>query len=124
MSQTGTRIRRGDTVRVITGKDKGKEGKVLRAIGPIDNPKKPRPARLVVEGINQVTKHQRHQPQQNVSPSAAQQESGRIQLDAPIYASKVMLVCPNCGKPTRIGVSLADDGERYRSCKECEKRID
>jgi large subunit ribosomal protein L24 len=124
MSQTGTRIRHGDTVRVITGKDVGKEGKVLRAIAPVTNPKKPRPSRLVVEGINEMIKHQRPRPQQNVSPSAKQQESGRITLNAPIYASKVMLVCPNCAKPTRIGVSVTESGERYRTCKHCEKRID
>jgi large subunit ribosomal protein L24 len=108
----------------MTGKDVGKEGKVVRAIAPVVNPKKPRPARLVVEGINVVIKHQRPKPQQNVSPAARQQQTGRIELDAPIYASKVMLVCPNCGKPTRVAVQSTEAGERYRSCKKCEKRID
>ena len=124
MSQTGSRIKRGDTVRVIAGRDKGKEGKVLTSIAPVENPKKPRPARLVVDGINTVTKHQRPRPQQNVSPSAKQQESGRIEMNAPIYASKVMLVCPNCGKATRIGISQTGEGERYRACKQCGKQID
>jgi large subunit ribosomal protein L24 len=123
MSQSGTRIQRGDTVRVMAGKDLGKEGKVIRAIAPDPNPKKPRPARLVVEGINTVIKHQRPKPQQNVT-AATRLQSGRIEVDAPIYASKVMLVCPNCGKTTRIGVNAIESGERYRSCKQCEKRID
>jgi large subunit ribosomal protein L24 len=124
MSLTGTRIRKGDTVRVLLGKDKGKEGKVLRAIAPVENPKKKRPARLVVEGINTVIKHQRARPQQNPTASAPRPESGRIEIDAPIYASKVQLVCPNCAKLTRIGTSTTAEGERYRSCKHCDKRID
>jgi len=124
MPQSGTRIQRGDTVRVITGKDLGKEGKVVRSIAPVADPKKPRPARIVVEGINTVIKHQRPKPQQNVSAAARQQQSGRVEIDAPIYASKVMLVCPNCGKPTRIAVSATEAGERYRACKRCDKRID
>ena len=124
MSQTGTRIRKGDTVRVVTGKDKGKEGKVLGAIAPDPNPKKPRPSRLLVEGINIIVKHQRPKPQQNVSPSARQQESGRVEREAPIYSSKVMLVCPHCGKSTRIAVKAGDAGGRYRACKECGKQVD
>ncbi len=123
-SHTGSKIRRGDTVRVITGKDKGKEGKVLRSVAPDPDPKKPRPSRLVVEGINTVVKHQRPRPQQNVSPSAKQQESGRIEVNAPIYSSKVMLVCPNCAKPTRIQIKVSPSGERFRSCKACDKKID
>ena len=124
MSQTGTRIRRGDTVHIITGKDKGKEGKVLRAIAPDPNPKKKRPSRLVVEGINMIVKHQKPRPQANVSPAAKQQQSGRIELEAPIYASKTMLVCPQCAKPTRIGSKITESGDRIRSCKQCGKQID
>jgi len=124
MSQTGTKIRKGDTVRVLLGKDAGKEGKVLKAIAPDTNPKKKRPSRVVIEGINIVIKHKRRNVQQNVSPSAAQQQSGRIELEAPVYASKVMLVCPQCGKPTRIGIKVNDAGARYRACKQCDKQID
>ncbi len=123
MSQTGTRIRKGDTVRVITGKDLGKEGKVLRAISPDTNPKKPRPSRLLVEGINIVIKHTRPRPQQNASPTARPHEHGRVTKEAPIYASKVMVVCPSCAKPTRIGMSVGD-GEKARVCKACGKQID
>ena len=121
---TGTRIRRGDTVRIITGKDAGKEGRVLRAIAPVDNPQKPRPARLEVEGINTVTKHIRARQQQNPSPTAPRPESGRVTKNAPIYASKVMLVCPNCAKPTRIGIVTDEGGKRHRRCKQCDSRLD
>jgi large subunit ribosomal protein L24 len=123
MSLTGTRIRKGDTVRILIGKDKGKEGKVTRSIGPVEKPKR-RPARLVVEGINTVIKHIRPRQQQNPAPGAPRPESGRVEIDAPIYASKVQLICPNCAKPTRIGVTTTEAGDRFRSCKQCGKKID
>jgi large subunit ribosomal protein L24 len=124
MSQTGTRIRKGDTVRVITGKDKGKEGKVLHAIAPTESTKKPRPSRLLVEGINVIVKHKKAQPKQNVSAAAARQQSGRIELEAPIYSSKVMLVCPACGNMTRVSVKKNEAGHPYRACKKCGKAVD
>ena len=124
MSQTGTRIRKGDTVRVIAGKDSGKEGKVLRAIAPDTNPKKKKPSRLLVEGINIIIKHTRPRQQQNASPTAAPHPHGRVEKEAPIYASKVQVVCPNCAKPTRIGMSVSAQGERSRTCKQCSKQLD
>ncbi len=124
MSDLGTRIRRGDTVRVTVGKDKGKEGKVIRSFEPVTNPKKKRPTRLLIEGINIVVKHKRAQPQANVNPAAQREESGRVQVEAPVYASKVQLVCPNCGKLTRIGIKLNEAGERFRACKQCDKSVD
>ncbi|HEY3329658.1 MAG TPA: 50S ribosomal protein L24 [Capsulimonadaceae bacterium] len=124
MSQTGTRIRKGDTVKVITGKDLGKEGKVLGAIAPDTNPKKKRPSRLLVEGINIIVKHTRPKPQQNANPTARPHEHGLVHKEAPIYASKVMLVCPSCGKATRIAVKTNETGDRYRACKACGKQID
>lgn len=124
MNQTGTRIRKGDTVRVVTGKDKGKEGKVLHAIAPVDNAKKPRPSRLLVEGVNVIVKHKKAQPKANVNAAAATQQSGRIELEAPIYSSKVMLVCPACGQVTRLGTKTSDAGHRYRACKKCGKPVD
>lgn len=124
MSSTGTRIRKGDTVRVITGKDVNNEGKVIRVISSDLNPKKPRPPRLLVEGINIIVKHQRQRPQQNANPAARPHEHGRINKEAPIYASKVVLVCPSCGKPTRVAVKETDAGERFRACKKCDKQID
>jgi large subunit ribosomal protein L24 len=124
MSQTGTRIRRGDVVRIMAGKDVGKEGKVLRAIAPDPSPKKKRPSRVVVEGLNIMIKHVRPKAQQNVTPAAQQQQSGRVEMEAPIYTSKVMLICPNCGQPTRVGIGSSATGERFRACKKCDKQID
>ena len=122
-SGTGTRLRSGDTVRVMVGKDKGKEGKVLKSIAPVEKPKR-RPARVEIEGINQIIKHTRAAPQQNPAPGAPRPESGRVTKTAPVYASKVMLVCPNCGEATRIAISTDEAGQRYRSCKKCQKKID
>jgi large subunit ribosomal protein L24 len=124
MSDTGTRIRRGDTVRVTAGKDKGKEGKVIRSFAPVEKSKKKKPSRLLVEGINIIIKHKRAQPQANISPAAQREQSGRIEMEAPIYTSKVAVVCPNCGKATRIGVLTNEAGDRFRACKECGKSID
>jgi large subunit ribosomal protein L24 len=124
MSDTGSRLRSGDTVRVLAGKDKGKEGKILRSIAPDNDPKKSKPSRLVVEGINIVVKHKRSQPQANISPAAQRAQSGRIEMEAPLYTSKVALVCPTCGKPTRIAVKTDETGERYRACKACGKSVD
>jgi len=124
MADIGTRIRKGDTVRVIAGKDRGKEGKVITAIAPVENPRKPRPARLFIEGVNIITKHVRRQPQQNASPTSDPTSHGRVQKEAPVYASKVMVICPSCGKPVRIAVKTAENGKRYRACKSCEKAID
>jgi large subunit ribosomal protein L24 len=124
MSLTGTRIKKGDTVRVITGKDKGKEGKVMNMIAPDLNPKKQRPARLRIEGINIVIKHQRARQIQNPTPGQAPPKSGRIEMEAPIYASKVQIVCPHCAKTTRVGITTNEKGERFRTCKQCDKRLD
>ena len=124
MNQTGTRIKKGDLVRVTTGKDSGKEGKVLRSLAPDANPKKSRPSRLVIEGVNIVIKHVRPKQQQNVNPSAKVQQSGRVEMESAVYASKVMLVCPQCGQPTRIAIRVSELGTRYRACKRCGKQID
>ena len=95
-------IRKDDKVVVISGKDKGKEGKVL-----IANPKA---GKLVVEGVSVATKHQK--------PRQQGEEGGIIKRETPIYASKVMLVCPKCGKPTRVAHKL-DAGKNVRVCKKC-----
>ena len=95
-------IRKDDKVVVITGKDKGKEGKVL-----IANPKA---GKLVVEGVNVATKHQK--------PRKQGEEGGIIKVETPIYACKVMVVCPKCGKPTRVAHKL-DGDKKVRVCKKC-----
>ena len=95
-------IRKDDKVVVISGKDKGKEGKVL-----ISDPKA---GKLVVEGVNVATKHRK--------PRKQGEEGGIIKLETPIYASKVQLVCPKCGKATRVAHKIAD-GKKVRVCKKC-----
>lgn len=105
------KIRRNDTVLVITGKDRGKTGvvrQVLTAKG-----------RLVVEGINQMKKHQRPTQQAGVPVPG-----GIVVRDAPLHASNVMLVCKECGKPARVGTRIRSDGEKVRVCRRCNADID
>ena len=96
-------IRTDDKVIVLSGKDKGKEGKVLRA--------DPKNNKVVVEGVNVATKHQAARKQG--------QEGGIIKVETPIYACKVMLICPKCGKPTRVAHTIGADGKKTRVCKKC-----
>ena len=97
------KIKKGDTVKVIAGADKDKEGKVI-AVNHKNNT-------VLVEGVNMITKH--------TKPSMANQNGGIVHQEAPIYASKVMLVCPSCGKPTRIAHKILEDGSKVRLCKKC-----
>ncbi len=107
------KIRKGDTVEIISGRleDKGKRGEVINVL--LEN------RRVVVQGVNIRTKHQKQvqtQAGRNINP-------GRIQFEAPIDISNVMLVCPKCGESTRIAVQRDDDGVR-RVCKNCQALID
>ena len=95
-------IKKDDTVVVITGKDKGQRGKVLKVI--------PKEGKVVVEKINMVSRHTR--------PRKQGEEGGIIKVETPIYASKVMVVCPKCKKPTRVAHKLTD-GKKVRVCKKC-----
>ena len=99
-------IRKDDKVVVLSGKDKGKEGKILTA--------DPKAAKVIVEGVNVATKHQK--------PRKQGEEGGIIKVETPIYASKVQLVCPKCGKATRVGHKIAD-GKKVRVCKKCGAEI-
>ncbi len=106
------KIKKGDTVEVISGRseDKGKRGEVIRVF-PEEN-------RVVVQGINIHTKHQRQ-----VQAQGRTINPGRVRFEAPLHLSNVMLVCPKCGKPTRLGVQR--DGETARRvCKRCREIID
>lgn len=96
------KIKTGDNVIVLSGKDKGKTGKVLRA--DVKN------AKVVVEGVNVATKHQ--------APRKQGEEGGIVKIETPIYASKVQVVCPKCGKATRVGVKI-ENGKNVRVCKKC-----
>ena len=107
------KIRKGDTVEVISGRedDKGKRGQVINVF--IDN------RRVVVQGVNIRTKHQKQvqtQAGRNMNP-------GRIQFEGPIHISNVMLICPSCKEPTRVAVQRNEDGV-HRVCKNCQALID
>ncbi len=100
-------VRRGDTVLVLSGKDKGKKGKVLTAF--------PKDGKVIVEGVNIVTKH--------TKPRKAGDPGGIINQESPIYACKVMLVCNKCGQASRIGRKVLPSGEKVRYCKKCKENI-
>lgn len=104
------RIKKGDTVEVITGDDIGARGEVLRVF--------PRENRVVVSGVNMVIKHQDAQ-----RAGRSQVQGGRIQFEAPFHLSNVMLVCPSCSEATRVGFSEVD-GSKVRVCRKCGGTID
>ena len=99
-------IRKDDTVVVLSGKDKGKQGKVLAAM-PADR-------KVIVEGINVVSRH--------TKPRKQGEEGGILKKEAAIYACKVQKVCPKCNKPTRIGHKVEGD-KKVRICKKCGAEI-
>ena len=102
------RIRSGDNVLVIAGKEKGKTGRVERQHTKED--------RVVVEGVNMITRHVRPRP--NV------RQSGRIQQEAPIHISNLALICNKCNRPIRPTSVLLDTGARVRGCPKCKEVID
>ncbi len=111
MKSVKTEIKKGDVVRVMCGKNEGKQGKVL-----VVNRVK---CQLIIEGVNMIKKHQK--PNQKV------QKGGIIEREGYVYASKVMLVCPKCSKPTRIAHFISGEGKnrkKVRSCKKCSEMID
>ena len=99
-------IKKDDKVVVLSGKDKGKQGKVLVA--------EPKAGKVIVEGVNAASKHQK--------PRKQGEEGGIIKINTPIYASKVQLVCPKCGKATRVAHKITD-GKKARVCKKCGAEI-
>lgn len=104
----GLTIKKGDTAIVLTGKDKGKQGRVLSVL--------PKKERVIIEGLNIIKKHMR--------PNKQYTQGGIIEKEAPIHISNVMLLCPKCNKPTRIANALLDDGRKQRRCKKCNEVID
>src|SRR6476646_2960340 len=102
-------VRKNDNVIVLTGRDKGKRGRVLRVI--------PDKTRVIVEGVNFIKRHTRANPQRNI-------KGGIVEREASVHASNVQIVCPECGKPTRAGRRRLDDGTRVRICRKCEGVID
>ena len=102
-------IRKNDNVLVVTGRDRGKRGRVLRVVPATD--------RVIVEGVNFIKRHTRPNPQKNV-------KGGIVEREAPLHASNVQVVCPECGKQTRIGRKRLDDGRSVRFCVKCEGVVD
>jgi large subunit ribosomal protein L24 len=109
MSRLATPIRKNDNVVVTTGKDRGKRGRVVRVV--------PNKNRVIVEGVNIIKRHTKANPQRNV-------KGGLVEREAPLHASNVQLVCPECGKPTRIGRKILGDGRKVRVCRKCEGVVD
>jgi large subunit ribosomal protein L24 len=102
-------VRKGDTVKVMAGRDRGKSGRVLS----IDARKN----RVVVEHANVIKRHTRPNPAKNI-------KGGIVEKEAGMNASNVMIVCPSCGKHTRIGHTILPDGDKVRSCKRCNETLD
>jgi large subunit ribosomal protein L24 len=100
-------IKKGDKVKIIKGKDAGKEGKILTVLKRSD--------KVVVEGLNLRVKHQR--------PKKQGEKGVKLQIPAPLARANVMLVCPKCGKATRIGHALQGD-KKVRMCKKCKSSVD
>ncbi len=100
-------VKTGDTVIVINGKDRGKTGKVLQV--------SPSEGKVIVEGINIVTKH--------VKPRRMGEPGGLVKAESALYADKVQLVCPKCGKATRVGHQIDSKGNKVRVCKKCDAQF-
>ncbi len=98
----GLKIKKGDRVRVLSGKDKGQEGTVMRAM--------PATRKVIVNGVNTAKKHQR--------PTKATMQGGIIDKDMPMDVSNVAILCPKCG-PTRVGYRFTPGGEKFRVCRKC-----
>ena len=103
------KIRKNDQVLVIGGRDRGKRGRVLRV--------EPEKRRVIVEGVNFIKRHTKANPQKNI-------KGGIVEREAPLHASNVQIVCPDCGAPTRIGSRRLDDGRRVRFCRKCKGEVD
>jgi large subunit ribosomal protein L24 len=102
-------VRRNDNVLVLAGKSRGRTGRVLRVF--------PGEGRAIVEGVNFVRKHTRANPQKNI-------KGGILERESPIDASNLMVVCAECGRPTRVGHKVLDDGKKVRACRRCDGILD
>ena len=103
-----TKLKKDDKVKIITGKDKGKIGKVLK----VDRKKE----RVLIENVNIIKRHQK--------PSAQNRQGGIVETEAPLNWSNVMLMCNKCVKPVRIKMQQLDDGKKVRVCRKCNEQID
>ena len=102
------KIRRNDTVRVMTGKERGRQGQVRQVL--------PRKGRAVVTGINMSRRHRR--------PRSATDPGGLVDVESPVHLSNLRVVCPSCERPTRVGFRLLDGAKKVRYCKRCDGAVD
>jgi large subunit ribosomal protein L24 len=109
MPQLQSPVKKNDNVVVLSGRDRGKRGRVLRVV--------PSKNRVVVEGVNFIKKHTKPNPQRNI-------QGGIVEREAALHASNVQIVCPECGRPTRVGRKLLEDGTRVRFCRKCQGVMD
>ena len=112
MSRLATPIRKNDNVLVVTGKDRGKRGRVLKVL-----PGAAGKNRLIVEGVNMIKRHTRPNPGKNI-------KGGIVEREASLHASNVQLVCHECVAQTRIGHKILGDGRKVRVCRKCEGVVD
>ena len=115
MSRLVSAIRKNDNVLVITGKDRGKRGRVLKVLPTTKNGEDT--IRLIIEGVNLIKRHTKPNPGKNI-------QGGIVEREASVHASNVQLVCPECGKMTRVGRRLLADGRKVRICRKCEGVVD
>jgi large subunit ribosomal protein L24 len=109
MSRLQTPIRRNDNVVILTGKDAGKRGRVLKVL--------PEKNRLIIEGANLIKRHTKPNPGKNI-------KGGVVQREASLHASNVQLVCPECGAHARVGHQVLADGRKVRICRKCKGVVD
>ena len=102
------KVKRNDNVQVLSGKDRGKQGQVRRVM--------PKEERAIVTGVNIVKKHRR--------PRTANETGGIVEMEAPLHLSKLAVICPNCGRATRIGIHVQEGGKKVRYCKKCKEDIE
>ena len=102
------KVKRNDNVQVLSGKDRGKQGQVRRVM--------PKEERAIVTGVNIVKKHRR--------PRTANETGGIVEMEAPLHLSKLAVICPNCGRATRIGIQVQEGGKKVRYCKKCKEDIE
>ncbi len=100
-------VKTGDTVVVLSGKDKGKKGQVMAV--------SPKEGKVIVEKVNMVSKH--------VKPRKMGEQGGIIKAEGAMYASKVQIICPRCKKPTRVGHKVNEDGSKERICRKCGETL-
>ena len=116
-------VKKGDLVQMLSGKDRGKQGRIIDA--------QPKTGRVIVENLNQITRHTKPRPMRDAGRMGGQQMTpgGRIERPAPVPVANVMLVCPVCKKPTRVGTvmkTVKDKSVRVRVCKNpgCGQEVD